>query len=135
MDKLSTAKRSELMSRIKCRDTTPEIIVRKITYSMGYRYRLHGNDLPGKPDLVFRSRRKAMFVHGCFWHQHEGCKDSHIPKSNLRYWEPKLKRTKKRDAMNQEKLISAGWGVLVIWSCMLNDLEQSRNRIRNFLET
>ena len=123
------------MSHIKCKDTTPEIVVRKLVYSMGYRYRIHANGLPGKPDLVFRSRRKVIFVHGCFWHQHNGCKDSHIPKSNVNYWGPKLKRTKKRDAMNLEKLISTGWDVLVIWACMLNDLRKVKKIIENFLES
>lgn len=132
-DHLTKRQRSQLMSRIRAKDTGPEITVRKFLYKLGYRYRLHAKDLPGKPDIVFRSKKKAIFIHGCFWHQHPGCKDNHIPKSNIQYWMPKLAKTKKRDSDNQCKLIEAGWDILVIWECQLKDLFILKNRIIDFL--
>jgi len=121
------------MGRIRDKDTSPEMAVRKLIYSMGYRYRLHGKTLPGKPDLVFRPRRKIIFVHGCFWHQHKGCKDKHIPKSNKGYWKPKLEKTVKRDKENKKRLINDGWDVLVIWECYLSDMAKLRKTIKKFL--
>jgi DNA mismatch endonuclease (patch repair protein) len=124
--------RSDNMRRIKSRDTGPEMTVRRLVHSMGYRYRLHRNDLPGKPDLVFPARRKVIFVHGCFWHSH-GCKLSHTPKSNDAYWSPKLARNKVRDEKAQEALLAMGWGVLVIWECQLKDREALNDRLTQFL--
>src|SRR5687768_16524426 len=98
MDKLSQAERSENMRRIRSRNMKPELIVRSVAHRLGYRFRLHRKDLPGKPDLVFVSRRKVIFVHGCFWHQHAGCIDSRLPKTNAAYWHPKLMRNVERDA-------------------------------------
>src|SRR5882762_10482633 len=113
-DKLSPKRRSENMRRIKSKDTNPELLVRRLVHSLGYRYRLHGRNLPGKPDLVFGSRRKIIFVHGCFWHAHT-CKVAHIPKTNTPYWNPKLLRNQARDKKNIETLKADGWDVLVIW--------------------
>ncbi len=132
-DALSPGQRSRLMARIKCKDTKPEMLVRKLVYSLGYRYRLHTKDLPGKPDLAFHKKKKAIFVHGCFWHQHEDCKQGHIPKSNQAYWIPKLERTKKRDASNLENFRGMGWEVLVVWECELKDLDSLSERINKFL--
>jgi len=124
--------RSENMRRIKSRDTAPEMMVRRLVHGMGYRYRLHRADLPGKPDLVFAARRKVIFVHGCFWHMH-GCKLSHTPGSNTGYWLPKLARNRKRDAEHAASLKSLGWKRLVIWECELRQLEKVRQRVAKFL--
>lgn len=132
MDKFSLSKRSEIMSSIRGRDTRPEIAVRKLVYALGYRYRLHVRKLPGCPDLVFRKRKKVIFVHGCFWHGH-GCKKGHPPKSNLDYWLPKLEENKNRDARNIRELEALGWKVLVIWQCEIKDAEQLKQRVISFL--
>jgi len=119
-DKLTPEHRSENMRRIKSKGMKPEMLVRRVVHSLGYRYRLHSPNLPGKPDLVFASRRKVIFVHGCFWHLHgdPGCPDRRgKPRSNLDYWEPKLARNRQRDAEQIASLESAGWAVLVIWEC------------------
>ncbi|CAE6689365.1 Very short patch repair protein [Paraburkholderia domus] len=105
------------MRRIKSVDTAPELRVRKMLWQLGYRYRLHDKRLPGKPDIVFWGRRKAIFVHGCFWHQHNGCADSQLPKSNTEYWHPKLRRNVERDAEAIRLLEATGWSVLVVWDC------------------
>ncbi len=104
------------MSRIRSRDTTPEMAVRKAVHGAGLRYRLHVKELPGRPDLVFPGRRVAVFVHGCFWHQH-GCRLSHAPASRLEYWGPKLRRNQERDVESADALTRAGWAVLQIWEC------------------
>ena len=116
MDNTDPATRSAVMSRIRSRDTKPEMAVRRALHAAGLRYRLHRKDLPGRPDLVFPSRRVALFVHGCFWHQH-GCHLSHAPASRLEYWGPKLRRNKERDAENTAALEAAGWTVMQIWEC------------------
>lgn len=113
--------RSENMRRIRSKDTRPEMAVRRIVHGLGYRYRLHRKDIPGKPDLVFPRHRKVIFVHGCFWHQHPGCQDGRLPKSNTSYWGPKLKRNVERDKTALAELSSLGWEVLVIelWSFLV----------------
>ena len=133
MDKISPERRSENMRRIRSRDTTPEMVVRRMVHGMGYRYRLHGKDLPGKPDLVFKSRRKAIFVHGCFWHQHPGCQEGRLPKSNISYWRPKLERNQRRDAETHSALRDSGWRVLVVGECEVKDRTPLRRRLRRFL--
>lgn len=135
-DTLTPAARSERMSRIHGKDTQPEIKVRRITHGMGYRYRLHRGDLPGRPDLVFSSRRKVIFVHGCFWHRHPDtrCKLARLPKSRLDFWQPKLENNRTRDFENQKKLAEAGWQVLVLWECELRDASDLAQRVRSFLE-
>lgn len=132
-DTISTLERSRLMSRIRSKDTLPEMIVRRIIHRDGYRYRLHVDDLPGKPDLVFPSRRKVIFVHGCFWHGHEGCAIAHQPQSNREFWLAKLKGNKLRDRSAVEQLNALGWSVLVIWECELKDLDAVKSKIRSFL--
>lgn len=134
MGRLSTKtpmSRSEVMSRIRKKDTTPELRVRKVLWELGYRYRLHRADLPGTPDVVFVRQRKVVFVHGCFWHQH-GCHLSKLPKSNTQYWHPKLHRNVERDVAAINALKLAGWKTLVIWECesKLNDLPE---RLQQFL--
>ncbi|MBM85283.1 MAG: very short patch repair endonuclease [Rhodospirillaceae bacterium] len=134
-DKISKERRSWNMSRIRSKDMKPEMVVRRLVHGMGYRYRLHRKDLPGKPDLVFGPRRKAIFVHGCFWHQHGDpeCKISRIPRSRPEYWITKLERNKDRDTCNIEALHAEGWRTLVVWECRTKDTEKLRQQIHNFL--
>jgi DNA mismatch endonuclease (patch repair protein) len=120
------------MRRIRSKGMRPELLVRCLVHKMGYRFRLHRKELPGKPDLVFVSQRKVIFVHGCFWHAHS-CKTAHKPKSNAGYWGPKLKRNRARDAKNIEALAAAGWKSLVIWECEAADVLGAGQKIRKFL--
>jgi len=134
MDKLTPEERSENMRRIRSKNTKPELEVRSLIHRMGYRYRLHGK-LPGKPDMIFSSRKKVIFIHGCFWHQHidGNCNITRIPKSNLDFWIPKLERTKNRDRENLEKLKEMGWDHLIIWECQIKDKEIIRESVIDFL--
>jgi DNA mismatch endonuclease (patch repair protein) len=135
MDTLSTEARSERMSRVQCKDTRPELAVRRLVHSLGFRYALHRRDLPGKPDLVFPSRRKVVFVHGCFWHRHCGrCRLARLPKSRLDFWSAKLEANRRRDRRNAKALRDAGWQVMCVWECQLADKERLTRRIINFLE-
>lgn len=109
------------MSRIRRQDTKPELIVRRLLHSRGYRYRLHGSGLPGRPDLVFPGRRKVIFVHGCFWHRHDGCVLARMPKSRLEFWQPKLEGNRDRDRRKLAELAALGWRALVVWECELRD--------------
>jgi DNA mismatch endonuclease (patch repair protein) len=122
------------MRAVKGRDTSCELIVRRAAHSMGYRYRLHRKDLPGKPDLVFPGRRKVIFVHGCFWHQHDCPRGARSPKENQEYWLPKLRRNRERDVAHQARLRKLGWDVLVLWECEVKDRDALTTRIRVFLE-
>ena len=122
MDTVSPTKRSEIMARIKCKNTKPEILIRKIVYGIGFRFRLHVANLPGRPDLTFRRIKKVIFVNGCFWHHHNECKFARMPKSNLEFWIPKLAATKARDTRNIADLETAGWETLTIWECELADV-------------
>jgi DNA mismatch endonuclease (patch repair protein) len=124
--------RSENMRAIRSRDTLPEIAVRSLVHKLGYRFRLHRQDLPGKPDLAFPARCKVIFVHGCFWHSH-ACKTGLIPKSNRDFWLPKLRRNKARDKENIDALKQLGWDALVIWQCELKDSRAVGIRVRRFL--
>lgn len=133
MDRVTPEKRSQIMSRIRGKNTTPELIVRQLIYSLGYRYRIHSKKLPGRPDIVFHGRKKIIFVHGCFWHGHEGCNKGRPPKSNIHYWVTKLENNRKRDLEKQSELIKLGWKVLVIWQCELKNMELLRIRIIEFL--
>lgn len=132
-DKISKVRRSANMRNIRAKNTVPELTVRRLVHSLGFRYRLHSAKLPGKPDLVFSRLKKVVEVRGCFWHQHKGCVDSHVPKSRNGYWAPKLARNKQRDKTNERKLRKGGWGVLPIWECELRDVEYLRRRLIAFL--
>jgi DNA mismatch endonuclease, patch repair protein len=134
MAKLSAEMRSKIMRGIRNKDTRPEMIVRRLVHGLGYRYRLHASDLPGRPDLVFRPRRKVVFVHGCFWHQHPGCPNVRPPRSRLRFWRPKLDGNRLRDEENLRRLREAGWSVLVLWECELGEASALADRIVTFLE-
>jgi len=135
VDTLNRFERSERMSRVRSKDTRPEMTVRRIVHRLGYRYRLHGKGLPGKPDLVFASRHKVIFVHGCFWHRHgdSACKLARLPKSRLDFWLPKLEANKARDAKTRRLLELSGWKNLVIWECELKKLLPLERKIRAFL--
>lgn len=133
MDNVSPEERSRRMRLVRGKDTKPELEVRKLVFGMGYRYRLHAKKLPGSPDLVFAGRRKVVFVHGCFWHGHEGCKGGRLPKSNLDFWGAKLERNKARDAENQQAIRELGWDSLVVWQCELKDAEALAAKLRGFL--
>jgi DNA mismatch endonuclease (patch repair protein) len=134
-DKISKERRSENMRAIRSKDMKPELIVRKLVHRLGYRYRLHRKDLPGKPDLAFGPLQKAIFVHGCFWHQHSRteCLDGRMPKSNMGYWELKFRRNIERDANNQRLLRNQGWDTMVIWECDLRDQSSVIKKIVEFL--
>jgi len=116
-DIMTEHERSQRMGMIRSKNTKPEMRVRRLVHSMGYRYRLHSRKLPGKPDMVFASRRKVIFVHGCFWHMHEGCRINKPPKSRLEYWMSKLHGNVERDKLHRDKLRELGWDVLVLWKC------------------
>lgn len=135
MDIWDKEKRSKVMSNIRSKDTKPEITVRKLLYSRGFRYRLHVKNLPGKPDIVLRKFNAVIFVHGCFWHLHEGCRDGTIPKTRTEYWKKKLFGNKERDEKHIKALLSLGWRVLQIWECEVEkDPEKTLKKIINFLQ-
>src|SRR5262245_61627638 len=128
MDRLSPERRSRLMARVGGKNTTPEWQVRRIVHSLGYRYRLHRRELPGSPDLVFPSRRKIIFVHGCFWHGH-GCRWGKLPKTKLEYWAPKIEANRVRDDRKTKELRALGWRILPVWQCELRTVPKLRARL------
>lgn len=134
-DTLTPEERSERMSRVRGKNTRPEMIVRRLVHAMGYRYRLHRRDIPGTPDLAFPSRKKVIFMHGCFWHRHPDptCKLARMPKSRLDFWGPKLRENRKRDENNLRRLENLGWQILVVWECEIRHKEQLENRLLEFL--
>jgi DNA mismatch endonuclease, patch repair protein len=123
------------MARIRSKDTKPEMTVRRSAHRLGYRYRLHRRDLPGVPDLVFPSRRKVIFVHGCFWHAHPRCTVANVPKSRQSFWKEKFRRNKQRDRANEQLLRRAGWEVLIIWECETKDRDLLTRRLSQWLGT
>lgn len=133
MDVVTSEQRSAMMSRIRGRDTKPELTVRRLVHSLGYRFRLHRRDLPGAPDLVFPGRKKVIFIHGCFWHQHPGCRFAYKPKSNLEFWQKKFDGNVERDARVLRELQERGWSPLVIWECETSDLKTLAARLRAHL--
>jgi DNA mismatch endonuclease (patch repair protein) len=133
MDKLTQEQRSANMRAVRGRNTGPELLVRRIAHGLGYRFRLHRSDLPGKPDLAFPGRHKAVFVHGCFWHQHKGCPRGGSPESNRDFWQAKLARNVARDAQQVAALNERGWWTLVIWECQTKDEKRLAARLRRFL--
>ncbi|WP_062485064.1 very short patch repair endonuclease [Candidatus Nitrospira inopinata] len=132
-DPLTKEERSERMSRVRSIDSKPELVVRCLVHSMGYRYRLHSGRLPGNPDLSFSSRRKVIFVHGCFWHQH-GCRKYRMPRTRKDFWEPKLERNKVRDRKVRAELRAMGWQAMVIWECQTKNQDRLQHRLVAFLE-
>lgn len=117
MDKFSKAKRAEIMRAVKGKNTLPELQVRRLLHSLSFRFRLHRRDLPGCPDIVLPKHRICIFVHGCFWHQHPGCKRAALPSSNVDFWSVKLQKNVLRDKENIKKLNGLGWKVAIIWEC------------------
>jgi DNA mismatch endonuclease (patch repair protein) len=134
MDHVTPVKRSTIMAAVKSRDTGPEVVIRKALHRRGYRYALHSADLPGKPDLVFRSRRKVVFVHGCFWHGHR-CKKGRLPKSKIAFWTAKMAANKARDRKVAGLLRRQGWSVLSVWQCQTRQLEKLVDKIAMFIES
>jgi DNA mismatch endonuclease (patch repair protein) len=134
-DSLTPAQRSVNMSAIRSQNTKPEMAVRRLLHGAGYRFRVHARDLPGKPDVVFPGRKMAIFIHGCFWHQHEiaTCLDGRRPKSNTSYWTAKLDRNVERDRLNVERLRVAGWTTLTVWECETKDGRNLMARLAHFL--
>jgi DNA mismatch endonuclease (patch repair protein) len=135
VDSISPARRSDNMRQIRSKDMAPELCLRSLVHRMGYRYRLHSPQLPGKPDLVFARLRKIIEVRGCFWHQHRGCADARLPKSRIEYWVPKLEGNKRRDAENLKRLRKLGWDVLVVWECDLQREDRVSRRVKSFLDS
>lgn len=123
------------MSKVKGKNTKPELLVRSLVHQLGFRFRLHAKDLPGHPDMVFRKRRKVIFIHGCFWHRHDdpACTLSRLPKSRLNFWLPKLEANQRRDASITDQLDVLGWRSLVIWECQLRDRQSLEQQIKLFL--
>ena len=134
-DRISISKRSWNMSRISSKNTTPELTVRSLLHRLGYRFRIHQKNLPGSPDIVFRKYSSIIFVHGCFWHQHRGCKFAYKPASHTAYWKPKLKRNIERDFENQTNLQELGWHVIIVWECELENLDVLAKRLVKELPT
>jgi DNA mismatch endonuclease, patch repair protein len=134
-DIVSRSKRKEMMSSVKQRHTKPEIAVRKLLHRLGYRFRLHSKKLPGTPDIVLPKYKAVIFVHGCFWHQHEGCRKSRRPTSNVEFWNEKLDKNIERDERKESELKNAGWKVLTVWDCEIKDENLLIEKIKKFLHT
>lgn len=132
-DILTSEQRSNLMASIKGKNTKPELLLRKLLWANGYRYRLHYKKLPGKPDIVFPGRKKAIFVHGCFWHGHKCSRGGKIPKANSEFWSKKLRGNMERDTKNQEALRTLGWDILIVWECDLKDPDKVIYSINRYL--
>jgi len=135
VDVFSQKKRSEIMKKIGPKNSAPERYIRSLVHRMGYRFRLHRKDLPGKPDMVFPKYRKVIFVHGCFWHGHKGCKKSKLPETNTTFWKEKISKNIKRDYSNYNDLKSLGWDYLVLWQCQIKKkkIEYLEKKIVSFL--
>lgn len=134
-DVLTPEQRRRNMAAIKGKNTKPEMVVRRLVHSLGYRYRLHRKDLPGKPDLVFSSRCKIIEVYGCYWHMHDCSYGRVVPKTNARFWQTKRLSNVTRDERNSEELAKQGWQVLVIWECEVKNTDKLRERITQFLDS
>jgi DNA mismatch endonuclease, patch repair protein len=134
-DVFTPEKRSEIMSRIRSTNTKPELIVRRCLHSMGYRFRLHRRDLPGKPDIVLPKHNTVILVNGCFWHGHTGCKTPcRIPATNTEFWTEKITRNKARDIKNRRDLRKLGWKVITIWECWTKDTDKLMQRLEKMLK-
>ncbi len=132
-DHVDAAKRSLIMAAVHSKHTKPEIVVRKIVHRLGYRFRLHSAKLPGHPDLVFSGRRKVIFVHGCFWHRHPGCRYASLPKTRIDFWESKFRANVDRDERTRLELERTSWKVLTVWQCELKEPERLAERLNDFL--
>jgi DNA mismatch endonuclease (patch repair protein) len=132
-DVFDPQKRSAIMRAVRPANTSPELVVRKCLHAMGYRFRLHRLDLPGRPDIVLPRHRKIVLVHGCFWHQHAGCRRAARPQSNAEFWNAKLDKNVTRDAEKIRALETAGWSVLVVWQCEIRDKERLHEVLRGFM--
>lgn len=134
VDRLTPERRSALMAKVRGKNTSPEMAVRRLLFGLGYRYRLHVSKLPGRPDIVFPGRRKVIFVHGCFWHRHPGCPKASTPKSRVEYWEEKFSRNVERDREAVRKLNAEGWDVLIVWECETKRAEALKRMLVEFLD-
>jgi DNA mismatch endonuclease, patch repair protein len=134
MDVFSREKRSQIMSRVSGKNTKPELLIRSLLHHMGYRFRLHRKDLPGKPDIALPKHKKVIFVHGCFWHGHIDCRRSMRPVTNKKFWHEKLEKNIERDKLNLKILEGLGWNVLVVWGCEVNDMLYLKDKLLLFLE-
>lgn len=132
-ENISTERRSAIMRSVRQKDTAPEMVVRRIAHAIGARYSLHRKDLPGRPDLAFPRRRLCIFVHGCFWHRHLGCRLASTPGSNVEFWREKFARNIERDVRKERELKAAGWRVEIVWECETRDLVRLKERLRNLL--
>ena len=121
------------MSKIRSNNTKPEISLRKALFAKGFRYKINDKKLQGKPDIVLSKYKTVIFVHGCFWHNHKGCKRAHLPKSNIEYWENKIRTNEERDLKNKESLKKLGWNVIVVWECELNTTEKVEQAVINLI--
>lgn len=135
MDVMTKMQRSAAMSRIRGKDTKPELAVRRLAHTLGYRFRLHRRDLPGAPDLAFPGRRKVVFVHGCFWHRHRGCHFAYIPKSNAEFWSKKFAANLERDKRAISALRQQGWDPLILWECELSNVSRLERRLISHLDS
>jgi DNA mismatch endonuclease (patch repair protein) len=132
-DHLSKIQRSANMRAVRGRNTRPEIRIRQMLHGLGYRFRLHQSDLPGKPDIVLPRLRKAIYVHGCFWHQHKGCRRATVPQSNRAFWRKKLSRNAVRDSKQLSLIRKRGWRAMVVWECQLKREDRLKSTIERFL--
>ena len=133
VDVFSEQKRSWIMGRVKGRDTKPEMLVRSLLHRMGFRFRLHRKDLPGNPDIVLPRYKKVIFVHGCFWHRHTGCRYATSPKTHTAFWKAKFSSNVSRDRRNRRELKKMGWAVLTVWQCELKNPKKLTERLNEFL--
>jgi DNA mismatch endonuclease, patch repair protein len=133
MDRLTPERRSALMAKVRGKDTAPELIVRRLLHSMGLRYRLHRKSLPGAPDIVFPSRKKVIWVHGCYWHHHSGCRLATVPKTNRKFWVTKFKTNVTRDKSNAKLIAALGWKSLTVWQCELKQQKTLIGRLKRFV--
>jgi len=134
MDSLTQERRSWNMRQIRSKDTKPEILIRKALWRMGYRFRIHYKKLPGKPDVVIIKHKLAIFIHGCFWHRHDGCIEASKPKTNSEYWENKISKTMERDKEHNAEIIQLGWRVIIIWECEIrNDVSENKKLLQRVI--
>ena len=135
MDVFSKGKRSQIMSRISGKNTKPEIIVRSLLHRMGYRFRLHDKNMPGKPDIILPKHKKVIFVHGCFWHGHKDCPRSKRPSTNVEFWNKKIDGNIERDNKNIKSLENLGWKTLILWTCEIKNQDILKHKLKSFLDT